>query len=262
MKYKFIGLLTLLFVWANAAQAHFQLFYNPKVNLEKPIQMTFKMVFWHPLENGHMMDMGQPEEVYVRHKGKKVDLLSKIEKISYQGPINNALGYEVTTFVKRLGDYTFVVEPAPYLEEAEDAFIQQFTKSYVNRGGVPTDWMEPVGLPTEILPLNKPTNVMAGSTFTGRVLAEGKPVAGAEIEIEYLAAPLDIENNATLGATVSPMPGGAIVAFSDEDGYFSFGIPKAGFWGFAALGTGPKKEHEGKELSQDAVIWIRAFDFE
>ena len=36
------------------------------------------------------------------------------------------------------------------------------------------------------------------------------------------------------------------------------GIPKAGFWGFAALGSGPKKEYKGKELSQDAVIWIRA----
>jgi cobalt/nickel transport protein len=58
------------------------------------------------------------------------------------------------------------------------------------------------------------------------------------------------------------MPGGAVVAISDEDGYFTFGIPRAGFWGFAALGSGPVKEHEGKELSQDAVIWVRAYDVE
>ncbi|MCG8332935.1 MAG: DUF4198 domain-containing protein, partial [Proteobacteria bacterium] len=33
-----------------------------------------------------------------------------------------------------------------------------------------------------------------------------------------------------------------------------------GDWGFAALGVGPDKTYKGKELSQDAVIWIRASD--
>ena len=56
------------------------------------------------------------------------------------------------------------------------------------------------------------------------------------------------------------MPGGAIVAITDANGYFTFGIPKAGFWGFAALGSGPDKEFQGKELSQDAVLWVRAYD--
>ena len=42
----------------------------------------------------------------------------------------------------------------------------------------------------------------------------------------------------------------------------AFGVPKAGHWGFAALGSGPETEFEGKQLSQDAVIWIRAWDME
>lgn len=50
------------------------------------------------------------------------------------------------------------------------------------------------------------------------------------------------------------------MAIADENGVFTFGIPKAGYWGFAALGSGPLREHEGKELSQDAVLWIRAED--
>ncbi|MBK1636979.1 nickel transporter, partial [Rhodovulum adriaticum] len=41
---------------------------------------------------------------------------------------------------------------------------------------------------------------------------------------------------------------------------FTFGIPRAGHWGFAALGSGPETEHQGKELSQDAVIWIKAYE--
>ena len=113
-------------------------------------------------------------------------------------------------------------------------------------------------MPTEIVPLNKPTNVLAGSTFTGQVLTEGKPAAGVEIEIEYLAAPPDVKANRPSSKKSAAAKGGAVVAVTDANGVFTFGIPKEGFWGFAALGSGPNKEYKSKELSQDAVIWIRA----
>jgi len=77
-----------------------------------------------------------------------------------------------------------------------------------------------------------------------------------------MAAEPDLAGTGMKDTTVSPLPGGAIVAISDDNGYFTFGVPKAGYWGFAALGSGPATEHEGKELSQDAVIWIRAWDLE
>ena len=246
---------------ASPASAHFQLLYTPEVNLEAPAELPMKLVFWHPLENGHAMDMGAPQEFYYVFKGKKTDLGDTLKPITFQGAHNDSKAYEATVKVRRNGDYVFVVVPAPYYEGAEDIYIQQITKSYVNKGGLPTGWNEPVGLPTEIVPLNKPTNVLAGSTFSGVLLKDGKPLAGAEIEIEYLAAEPDMAANTAGPATASPMPGGAIVAITDERGVFSFGVPKAGFWGFAALGSGPATEHEGKELSQDAVIWIRAYDF-
>ena len=47
---------------------------------------------------------------------------------------------------------------------------------------------------------------------------------------------------------------------ADANGEFVFGIPRAGWWGFCALGVGPQKTHNGKELSQDAVIWVQARD--
>ena len=47
---------------------------------------------------------------------------------------------------------------------------------------------------------------------------------------------------------------------ADANGTFTFAMPKAGWWGFCALGVGPDKEHKGKELSQDAVIWVKAVD--
>lgn len=243
-----------------AAQAHFQLIYTPNVNLEKPAEIPLLLVFWHPFENAHAMDMGKPEQFFVTYKGKKTDLLDTLTPVTFTGAENSAAAFETKYQLKGLGDYIFTLVPAPYLEKTEDKYIQQITKSYVNLGEVPTGWDEPIGLPTEIVPLNKPAAIVAGSTFTGRLLSEGKPVAGAELEIEYIAAEPDLATHTAGKPRVTPPPGGTLVAHTDDNGVFTFGLPKAGTWGFAALGTGPKKEFQGKELSQDAVLWVRAND--
>ena len=245
---------------AAPASAHFQLVYTPESNLSSPGDVPVKLVFWHPFENGHAMDMGPLQDFYAINRGKRIDLKSALTPMTFHGPENEAKAFEASVPVKRSGDYVLVAVPSPYYEESEDIYIQQVTKSVLNLRQVPTDWADPVGLPTEIVPLNKPYNVLAGSTFTGRVLAEGKPVPGAEIEVEYIAAPPLMAENKAGSPSVAPMPGGAVTIFANEAGEFTFGIPRAGTWGFAALGSGPEKEHEGKELSQDAVLWIQAYD--
>jgi len=247
-------------LWAGPAHAHFQLVHTPEVNLARPAEVPFALVFWHPMDNGYAMDMGEPEAFFHVFRGERTDLMDTLEPATFQSAENTARAYKATVPVRRAGDYVFVVEPAPYYEESEDIFIQQITKSYVNRGGLPTGWSEPVGVATEIVPLNKPTNVLAGSTFSGVVMGDGEPVPGIEVEIEYLTVEPDV---ATLSVgeaepVVAEPPGGTLVAVTDADGRFTFGIPRAGFWGFAALGSGPETEHEGKELSQDAVLWVRA----
>ncbi len=239
------------------ATAHFQLLYTPEVNLQRAATVDMRLVFGHPLENGHVMAMGRPEAFYVVHKGKKSDLTASLKPIQWHGSSNNAAAYAARTRIKRNGDYIFVVEPAPYYDKSEDIYIQQITKSFVNKGGMPTGWNQPLGLKTEILPLNKPTNILVGGTFSGVVLSEGEPVAGAGIEIEWINGEMDLANNRFGSSRVQPPPS-ALVAVTDANGVFTFGIPRAGTWGFAAPGSGPDKSHNGKELSQDAVIWIHA----
>ena len=62
----------------------------------------------------------------------------------------------------------------------------------------------------------------------------------------------------------SPPPHNALVAqiiHADENGVFVYGIPRAGWWGFAALGvSGKGHTYQGKTLRQDAVLWIQALD--
>ncbi|SIO09702.1 cobalt/nickel transport protein [Rhodovulum sp. ES.010] len=247
---------------AGPAAAHFQLIYSPDPNLDRPGDLPLKLIFWHPMENGHAMGMGAPEDLFYVFKGEKIDLGETVTPITFKGAENEAAAFEATLPVKRNGDYVVGLVPAPYYEASEDIYIQQITKVFFNKGGIPSGWNEAVDLPTEIVPLNKPTNVLTGSTFSGQLLSAGEPVAGAEIEIEYLAAEPDMETDAAGEATVGAAPGGTLVAITDANGVFTFGIPRAGHWGFAALGSGPTTEHEGKELSQDAVIWIKAYDLE
>ncbi|SPF78760.1 hypothetical protein ALP8811_02691 [Aliiroseovarius pelagivivens] len=241
-----------------AAQAHFLLQHTDEVLIDKPGDVPMGLIFWHPMENGHAMDMEAPQEFFMIHNGAKTDLMDRVAPATFIGKHNEAAAFTASVPVKRSGDYVVVTVPTPYYEQSEDIYIQQITKSVLNRNTLPTDWDQPAGLPTEILPLNKPYNVVVGSTFSGVVLSEGKPVPGVEIEIEYMAAEPDLEAFAATDSTVGAMPGGTIVALTDANGVFTFGIPKAGNWGFAALGSGPVTEHDGKELSQDAVLWINA----
>ncbi|WP_242500563.1 DUF4198 domain-containing protein [Tropicimonas sp. IMCC6043] len=245
-----------------AASAHFQLAYSPDTIIERPGDVPIKLIFWHPFDNGHVMEMARPLEFFAVHRGARIDLMDRLVPSTFTGVTNAAAAWDGSVPVKRSGDYVIVVVPEPYFEPSEDIYIQQIAKSYLNRNTMPTDWMEPQGLVTEILPLVKPGNVIAGSTFSGQVLREGVPVPGVEIEVEYLAAEPDMETGAPGPAVTGPMPGGTVVIVADEDGVFTFGVPKAGHWGFAALGSGPETEFEGKQLSQDAVIWIRAWDME
>ncbi len=246
---------------AGGAQAHFQLLYTPEVMLEKPGEIPLALVFGHPMDNGHVMDMGEPEEFFVVFKGEKTDLKDSLQAVKWQGTGEEAAdAYTAAYKVVRNGDYIFGVVPAPYMESAEDIYIQQITKAMVNKGAMPTGWNEPLGLATEIVPMNKPYQVFAGGTFTGQLLSDGKPAGGVECEVEWINTAVDLEANAFGKDTQIDPPATAVSAITDDNGMFTFGIPRAGVWGFACLGSGPATEHEGKELSQDAVLWINAAD--
>lgn len=268
--------LIMVFVFALVAGnafAHFQMVYTPNSALEKPSVIELRHVFNHPFADEHTMEMGLQhdsktpapvEEFYVINKGKKKDLLSTLKPITWKGTTNSAGGYASTYKARRMGDHLFVMKPAPYYEGNEDIYIQQITKMVVNVAGAPTDWDAELGLKAEIVPLNKPYSIWTGSTFTGIVKQNGKPVPFAEIEVEYLNHDVDITANA-MGKKRFSAPQDSFVTQgikADANGQFTFGLPKAGWWGFCALGAGSDTEHKGKELSQDAVIWVEAKDMQ
>ena len=245
------------------APAHFQMIYTPESAMAKGTEIPLKLVFTHPFEAGHTMDMGQPEQFYVVRKGKKEDLLKTLKPITWTSLTNSGAAYEASYKVRGMGDNVFCLVPSPYYEKEEDIYIQQITKMVVNAAGFPTDWDAEIGLPAEIVPLDKPYALWTGNVFRGIVKGNGQPVPYAEIEVEYLNHEPDMGKNAFAKKAHAEAPQDAFVTLgikANAAGEFSFGIPRAGWWGFCALGAGPDKKFKGKELSQDAVIWVQARD--
>jgi cobalt/nickel transport protein len=256
---------------AGPAGAHFMMMHTPEIANEKGDDMDFRIVFTHPAEAGHIMDMGGVQDFYVLYQRGdaepvKTDLKGYLKEIGWANPESKGKGYSALIpkkEVRSMGDYTFVFVPGFYFEEEEGVYMQQITKLVANVGGIPGNWAEPAGLPCEIVPLIKPYGLWTGNVFKAQVLSDGKPVPGAEVEVEFLNHMPDYKANAVAKEGIVEYPHDAFVTqtiFTDADGYITFGIPKAGWWGFAALGVGPQTEYNGKELSQDAVIWVKAVD--
>jgi cobalt/nickel transport protein len=234
-------------------KAHFQVILPnaDKIdNLSKDFR--FEILFTHPMEQGPVMQMGTPKQFGVMVDGKKTSLLKSLKEIKLQGK----RAYELLYKFKAPGDYIFFIEPAPYWEPAEQKMIVHYTKVIVDVLGAESGWDEMVGFPVEIEPLSRPYSLYTGNIFQGIVKKNGKPVPFAEVEVELYnkgsvyKAPADVYVTQVIKA--------------DANGVFSYAIPKAGWWGFAALIDGDKKmkNPKGKEVDVElgAVIWVKATD--
>jgi cobalt/nickel transport protein len=258
-------------VAASAAHAHFQLLYTPEAALNESAAIPLALVFAHPFDNGITMDMGKPEEFYVvsqRGEGepRTTDLMQYLAPIEWSGVETKAAAYVANpprSVTRSLGDYTFVLRPAPFYEAQEDKYIQQITKTVINIGGIPGAWDQPLGLPVEIVPLDKPYANWVGGVFRAVVLANGEPVPHAEVEVEYLNHEPQIEARRFDPEAKVTAPQGSFGTLSiraDAQGVVMIGLPKAGWWGLCALDLDGGATHEGKELSVDAVLWLKATD--
>lgn len=251
----------LVLLVSQTASAHFQMLQVDQYMRAKGGPITLSMPFTHPSHGGPMMFMDEPYSLIMHHKGKQTELTDIATELDWKGVENTALAFQSIAKLRGLGDYTFALTPAPYLEESEDIYIQQFTKTTINVGGLPTDWDQSLLLEAEIVPDQKPYAVYAGGLFSAVVMAKGKPKAGVEVEVEFL--------NHSVNSTKDGFEKEAFVEYprenlnittvrTDNNGRFFFGVPHEGYWGFAALGVGEKVKYLGKDLSQDAVLWIQA----
>lgn len=249
MKKLSISALTILFlIISSTSFAHFGMIIpsDSMVMQGDARDISLTLSFSHPFEMVGM-DVEKPAKFELLLKGKKTDLVTTLKETMVMSKKAWVADYKIN----RPGVYWFHMEPRPYWEPAEDCYIIHYTKTIVAAFGEDTGWDKPLGLKTEIVPLTRPFGLYAGNVFQGKVLVDGKPAPGTEVEIEYYNK--DKKSEAPNGYFVTQ------VVKADNNGIFICTVPKAGWWGFAGLNTSDKKikfKGEDKDVEIGAVLWI------
>lgn len=244
----FSVILALLILPAENALAHFQEVIPDADVLPTGGMVQVELRFTHPMEQGPVMDMVRPVRFGVRHDGAVTDLMDRLESRTIDG----RQAWSARHPIEAPGAAVFFVEPQPYWEPAEGKFIVHYTKVVVDGYASGEGWADNVGLPVEIEPLTRPTGLWAGNLFRGVVRENGEPVPFAEIEVEH-------RNDGTIG-----IPNDAFVTQvirADALGVFSYAMPRAGWWGFAALTEAPQPmtSPDGRSVPVETggLIWVR-----
>lgn len=152
--------------------------------------------------------------------------------------------------MKRIGD-TWIVFHLPLAWSDEDRAWTETTVRTVIHLGLSRGWETPLGLPLEIVPLNRPYGILPGDVFQVQALLEGKPVPGVKIYAEKFHKP----------PMKKPYPPDEIitrVAQTTPDGTALVTLHSSGWWIlFAAYEQDEiqKDEKSGPVVLQDAV-WI------
>jgi cobalt/nickel transport protein len=246
----FLLVLCFCLLCAAAAQAHFGMVIPSASTVmeAKQAAITLSLKFWHPFEN-EGMNLEKPLSFRVFTNGAATDLLPSLKESTEQGLRIWTGSFSLT----RPGLYAFAMEPQPYFEKEEDCFIIHHTKAYVDAFGDDEGWAEPLGLKAEIVPLVRPGALYAGNVFQGRVLMDGKPQPGLDVEVEWYPGP-GKKGVAPYASMVTQ------TVRTDDAGIFSYAAPRDGWWGFAALRTADEKmAHAGedKDMEIGAVLWVR-----
>lgn len=243
--------LVCLLTLATPALAHFGMVLPDanEITPEGSKTVSLQFLFWHPME-GTGMDLAKPK-IEVRTGGKKLDLTGALKEGKKDGHAVWSAGHQPT----EPGVYVYSMIPQPYWEPAEDCFIVHYAKTYVSVLGAEEGWDKPVGTKIEIIPLTKPFGLWAGAAFTGKVVLNGKPLADADVEMEFWNEGGKVK--APSGAYLSQ------VVKTASNGTFTVALPWAGWWGLAALGEDDVKlKHDGqpRKVEIGGVLWLYAHE--
>ncbi|PHR29861.1 MAG: ATP-dependent DNA ligase [Desulfotalea sp.] len=244
--YLTVSLMLCLFI-SSPVQAHFGMVIPDQSIINQDNKdTTITLSFSHPFEN-HTMNLSKPNRFFVAINGETQDLSNTLEKIN----LLNHTAWTSSYSFKRPGVYQFVMEPVPYWEPTEDVSIIHYTKTIIPAFGDDQGWDQPVGLPTEIVPLLRPFGNYAGNSFTGQVLVNGAPAPNVDVEVELYNP--DSRYTAPSDYHVTQL------VKTNKDGIFTFTCPLPGWWGFAALTEADYtlKDPDGKEKGVElgAVLW-------
>lgn len=224
------------------ASGHYNMLLPESPAARKGTQLGFTYQWGHPFEH-QVFDAPEPVEVYVLDPaGKK----TAIKPVLLKGP-KRRFAFQ-HSFSQR-GDHVFVLQTPPIWMEEDQEFLQDTVKAIVH---VQTQkgWDQAAGQGFELVPLTRPYGLQPGMVFQAQAQFNGKPLAGALVEVErYNAvAPKKLPPDEQITRTIKTDPGGTATCTLTEPGW----------WCITAQRETGKKERGSKSypVRQRTTLWV------
>lgn len=183
-----VGVFFFLSLFALDAQAHYMWLnvsdYTPVENKVANFSIGWGHVFCNPvmgiLYGGELLD-----KIYMIGPDGKEIKVKALNEFQYASADKLSQGTYIAMAHRKEGFSTktaqgYVQKPRSGLKDViYSRYIGMYGKAIVNVGA-PTEsksFMQPVGIPLEIVPLVNPSNLKAGDYFTFKLLYQGKPLA-------------------------------------------------------------------------------------
>ncbi len=244
----------------------------PKVS--KDHGKTIKVIHFSPADGSNIMGIRLGAEdtrklkgldsIFVVHKGKVQNLDEKVvpdyytvrgeKRETYTIPINRANSFS------RAGDYVVVVKHPPHWKQQLGFYKQKITKSFINIGGLLTDWPNRVlENEPEIIPLVAPHTIHAGALFRAEAVNDrGKKIPNAKIFVEYLNYALG-DNALETNPHIANEQFAQSTVFADSNGVFAFIPSRAGVWTLTLVDGDADRMVNGKKLSYDSSLSLSVY---
>lgn len=218
---------------AGAALAHFPILVPaaPWAELEQETELTY--AFGHPFEAERAPARRPIRWTVFAPGGASVDLLPGLPAGETADP------WRARWTPRERGDH--VVATTGPVGEHDGKRYQDFAKLVVHVPSVEAGWERVIGDPLEVVPLTRPYGIEPGGSFRAEVLGDGQPLAGCQVQVEFL--------NAAAPDPLPPEPFVTRVERTDRAGAFSTTLERAGWWILSA-------RRETKDGVQRAALWV------
>jgi cobalt/nickel transport protein len=215
--------------------------------------IPFRMLWGHGYE--HIWFDATPPRLLtaIAPDGSTTDLRGDLEPITVRAADGRmARAFAFTFTPERRGDYVLRLDAAPVWDEEEKHWLQDYAKTVLHvqaKGG----WERVVGQPLEVVALTRPYALHVGQVVKVRVLSNGKPLAGCDVEFEKFQPKIPVESS------LPPEPMITFETRTDELGYAVVGMYGTGWFALTAVHptdkTMDKDGHKGP-IVERATLWI------
>jgi cobalt/nickel transport protein len=193
---------------------------------------TVYIMWGHPYEHILFDVASVPEVSVMKPDGTVLQLTTEeitVDGMDEEGNLGTFVAYKASFTVDQMGDSIVSVR-----YEDEDENLIDYTKAVIHCGEeVWEGWDAEVGQQTEILPYMRPYGMEGGFVFAGQAMYDGKPLAGAPVEVEiYHTLDLGkeiVETAETMFPYDPPMVFTRLTK-SNENGEFMYTLDEPGIW--------------------------------